>query len=761
MHVPFHCRISFVQARNVLLVVFLLGFLTIGNQIRTDLMEERAETNSTILQIMEMQRQAAAQAAWQFDNMLAERVLAGMLHYSPVLEAKIVNDYGAVLAEKKREGAAGDSRPGWLVNAVIVTNEYSTQLFVPNTEDAIGTLSVRINARLLAATFFQRTRRNILSAMVPLLVLAVVLFMMLYFSLTKPLFRLASRLSTVDTEHPMQSQLHVLPGHQKDELALLVSVTNELLSQFEKLLSNHKKAKQELTAAEKKYRSIFDNAVEGIYQCSFDGRFLTVNPALATILGYENPEQLIEEISNVEQQVYADYERRAEILGQLLRDGFIVNTEIQFRRKDGSLLWGSQNARIVRDETGKPLFIEGMIADITGRKQAMDDLAKVEAQLMQSQKMEALGSLTGGIAHDFNNLLQIISGYVQLLLIRKNQQDPDYSFLYEVNQAAVRASDLIRGLLTFSRKVEKRVIPLNINDVVRDALRLLGRSVPKMISLQTSLADDLADIQADPTQMEQVIMNLANNAVQAMEETGTLTIVTKNFPVETRYINTGIELEAGKYIMLEVSDTGHGMNETTLQRIFEPFFTTKEPGKGTGLGLASAYGIVTNHSGKIICSSEPGAGTTFTIFLPVHSPARGLDIPMAGKPVELIGGSETVLLVDDEEKILKIANDILRQYGYDTRTVFNGEQALEAYKEDPAAIDLIVMDLGMPGMGGRKCLEELLKIDPKVQVVVASGYGGYDIAENPQQYGAAAFVVKPYRLDILIHTVREVLDRNN
>lgn len=256
-------------------------------------------------------------------------------------------------------------------------------------------------------------------------------------------------------------------------------------------------------------------------------------------------------------------------------------------------------------------------------------------------------------------------------------------------------------------------------------------------------------------------MNLANNAVQAMEETGTLTIVTKNFPVETRYINTGIELEAGKYIMLEVSDTGHGMNETTLQRIFEPFFTTKEPGKGTGLGLASAYGIVTNHSGKIICSSEPGVGTTFTIFLPVHSPARGLDIPMAGKPVELIGGSETVLLVDDEEKILKIANDILRQYGYDTRTVFNGEQALEAYKEDPAAIDLIVMDLGMPGMGGRKCLEELLKIDPKVQVVVASGYGGYDIAENPQQYGAAAFVVKPYRLDILIHTVREVLDRNN
>jgi len=448
-------------------------------------------------------------------------------------------------------------------------------------------------------------------------------------------------------------------------------------------------------------------------------------------------------------------------LGQLLRDGFIVNTEIQFRRKDGSLLWGSQNARIVRDETGKPLFIEGMIADITGRKQAMDDLAKVEAQLMQSQKMEALGSLTGGIAHDFNNLLQIISGYVQLLLIRKNQQDPDYSFLYEVNQAAVRASDLIRGLLTFSRKVEKRVIPLNINDVVRDALRLLGRSVPKMIALQTSLADDLADIQADPTQMEQVIMNLANNAVQAMEETGTLTIVTKNFPVETRYINTGIELEAGKYIMLEVSDTGHGMNETTLQRIFEPFFTTKEPGKGTGLGLASAYGIVTNHSGKIICSSEPGVGTTFTIFLPVHSPARGLDIPMAGKPVELIGGSETVLLVDDEEKILKIANDILRQYGYDTRTVFNGEQALEAYKEDPAAIDLIVMDLGMPGMGGRKCLEELLKIDPKVQVVVASGYGGYDIAENPQQYGAAAFVVKPYRLDILIHTVREVLDRNN
>jgi len=756
MHVPFLHRLSFVQARNVVLIAFLLGLITTGNQIRGDLLQARQESSSTVQQILQMQQQAAAQAAWSFDNILAANVLEGLFKYSPTLEATIFSDI-SILAHKERKDT-GTGKLDWLANQVIEQTEYTTQLYYPGKKEVIGTLSLRISSNLIARTFFNRTLRNILSTVLPLLILSFVLVLMFYSSLTKPLFHLSARLAKIDTEHPMRSPLEIPSGHQNDEFGLVISTTNNLLDQFDQLLSRHKATEQELLEAEKKYRSIFDNALEGIYQTTLDGRFISANPFLAKVLGYETPEQLIEEITDIGSQLYIDRANRDEMLHQLMQDGHVRSYESQFCRKDGTILWGSQSTRVVRDEAGKALYIEGMISDVTATKQAMADLARLEAQLMQAQKMEALGNLAGGVAHDFNNLLQIISGYTQLLLIQKDLHNQDYKYLFEVNQAASRASELIRRMLTFSRKVNVEMIPLNLNDVILESLHLLERTLPKMVSIQTVLAADLSIIPADPTQIEQVIMNLANNAVQAMEDSGVLTFETENFLVREKYINTYLELDPGDYVLMKVTDTGKGMDEATRQRIFEPFFTTKEPGKGTGLGLASVYGIVTGHSGKITCYSEPGIGTTFKIFLPVTT-ARGRSIPSTKAPAELTGGNETILLVDDEEVILAIAGDILEKYGYRTRAVHSGEEALELYNKDIGAVDLIIMDLGMAGMGGRKCLKELLLINPALKVIIASGYGNYDIINNPGKYGAAAFLSKPYRLDILVATVRGVLDR--
>ncbi len=756
MHVPFTHRLSFVQARNVVLIALLLGLIATGNQIRGDLKQARLASLSEVQQILQMQQQAAAQAAWALDGDLAESVLDGMFYYAPVLQASISSDIGTILAQRERKNTRSGAFD-WLADIVIKKASYSTPLYAPEKKKQIGTLSIRINSSLIAQTFFDRTLRSILSTIIPLVILSFVLVLMFYYKLTKPLFHLSSRLTEIDTEHPMRSPLEIPSGHQHDELGLVVTTTNNLLYQFEHLLARHRLTEQELLAAERKYHSIFDNALEGIYQTTLDGQFVSANPFLAKVLGYDSPESLIAEVTDIGSQLYIDKAKRDEMLQLLIRDGHVRSYEAQFCAKDGTILWGSQSAHVVRDEDGRPLYIEGTIADITATKQAIADLARLEAQLMQAQKMEALGNLAGGVAHDFNNLLQIISGYVQLLLLEKDEQDPDYKYLYEVRQAASRASDLIRRMLTFSRKVEVQMIPLNLNEVILESLRLLERTVPKMVSIRTVLAPDLAIIPADPTQIEQAIMNLANNAVQAMEDSGVLTIETENFPVQQTYSSSFFELAPGDYVLMKVTDTGKGMDEATRQRIFEPFFTTKEPGKGTGLGLASVYGIVSGHSGKISCYSEVGVGTTFKIFLPVTY-SRDCSAPSRQVEDTLVGGSESILLVDDEEMILSIAGDILQQYGYSFRTARSGEEAIELYRQSMDDIDLIIMDLGMAGMGGKKCLAQLLDINPRVKVIIASGYGSYDIISDPAQFGAAAFLSKPYRLDMLVTTVRSVLD---
>lgn len=759
MQVPFFHRLSFVQARNTLLLAGLLALATSGYQIFSDFCRHRLETAKMIRQVMLMQEESAALAAWSLDATSAERVTKGLFQYLPIYEARLASDTGTVLAHKERPHSP-PSYLDWLEGQVVESGDFSSLLFVDGVKEPIGMLSVRIDSSIIAASFLDRTVSNILATAIPLIFLSLVLVLMFHYLLTRPLFHLSSRLAAIDPEKPLQAPLTTLPGHEHDELGLVVATANRLLRKFEQTLEQRRVAEKELQVAEKKYRSIFDNAVEGIYQTTLDGRFLSANPFLAKTIGYDSPAQLIEEVTDIGRQLYVDANQRAELVRRLMQDGFVVNIETLFYRKDKSTIWASQSARVVLDEeTGKPLFIEGTVADISGTKKAMADLARVEAQLMQSQKMEALGNLAGGVAHDFNNLLQIISGLVQLLLMKKNPSDPDYRYLHEINQAAGRAAELIRRMLTFSRKVEAQKVPLNLNEVIEDALRLLERTVPKMISLRTALASDLAIIPADPTQMEQVIMNLANNAVQAMAEAGTLIIETENFSVATKYINTYLELDPGNYVLMKVTDNGHGMDEATRQRIFEPFFTTKAPGRGTGLGLSSVYGIITGHSGKIICYSELGVGTTFKIFLPVMSGVVKVKFPAdksTAPPV--IGGSETILLVDDEATLLTITGDIFQQCGYRTLTARSGEEAIGIYRDHGAEINLVLMDLGMPGMGGKKCLEILREMNPLVKVIIASGYGSYDITKNPRQFGAAAFLDKPYRLDILTKTVREVLD---
>src|SRR6266705_5125090 len=357
--------------------------------------------------------------------------------------------------------------------------------------------------------------------------------------------------------------------------------------------------------AEERYRRLFEHDLAGVGIVSLDGRFLECNPAFARILSYDSPEDLQAHDAAV---IYLHAEDRPAVLARLREAGRLVSFENRLRRKDGREVWVLANMALVPGESGEQV-IESTIVDITERKQ-------LEQQLWQSQKMDALGSLAGGVAHDFNNVLTAILGYADLVLLDLAPDSPHRKDLEEISRSAQRAGDLTRQLLTFSRRQAIEPRTLNLNEVVADTDKMLRRLIGQEVELVTVLAPNLGAIRADPAQIHQVLLILAVNARDAMPDGGILTIETHEMEVDGAYAQEHVDAQPGAYVLLAVSDTGTGMDAATRARVFEPFFTTKEKGKGTGLGLATVYGIIKQSSGHIEVESEPGRGTIFRVSLP-------------------------------------------------------------------------------------------------------------------------------------------------
>jgi len=394
---------------------------------------------------------------------------------------------------------------------------------------------------------------------------------------------------------------------------------------------------------------------------------------------------------------------------------------------------------------------------ITERKRAEEEQEKLQSQLLQAQKMESVGILAGGVAHDFNNLLQTMRGNIELLAASESLCPKSATRLKTVTKSMDRAAQLVRQLLLFSRKAGSSRVRVDLNQEVANVARMLERTIPKMIALELHLDPSIWQLFADPIQIEQILLNLANNAVDAMPDGGKLTIETSNVEVDEGFVRAHLWLNSGPHVLLTVTDTGHGMDREVLEHVFDPFFTTKEVGKGTGLGLASVYGIAKAHGGYIQCSSEPNQGTTFRVYLPVLSHG---DMATAEPPRQAAaqGGNETILVVDDEPEIRELTREALVVLGHSVQTAATGEQALEIFKTEGKAIDLVLLDLNMPGMGGYRCLQELLQIDPSVKVIIASGYSASAHGKDALASGSKGFIGKPYQLKELAAMVQEVLD---
>jgi two-component system, cell cycle sensor histidine kinase and response regulator CckA len=515
-------------------------------------------------------------------------------------------------------------------------------------------------------------------------------------------------------------------------------------------LIERRRTETALRKAEERYRSIFENALEGIFQSTPDGRFTSVNPALVQLLGFESSEELIAHQLMMGRQFFVDPSCQKELEGLLTRHGAVVGFKCEVYRKDLSKIWTVQNVRAVRDERGTMLHYDGSIEDITDRK-------TLEEQLLQSQKMEAIGQLAGGIAHDFNNLLTAINGYSELALQELRAEDPLWRDINEIRKAGERAASLTRQLLAFSRKQVLQPEVLDLNSVVSEMERMLRRLIGEDVELRTVLRPLLGNIKADPGQIEQVIMNLAVNARDAMPAGGTLTIETQGVDLDEEYSMQHVVVKSGHYIMLGVSDTGSGMDEKTQKRIFEPFFTTKGTGKGTGLGLSTVYGIVKQSGGNIWVYSELGRGTTFKIYLP-RIDESAPEYKRRIEEGEYFRGTETILLAEDEEMLRKLAREVLERQGYQVLEASNGGSALMTCETYQGPIHLLISDIIMPEMGGSELASRIGQLRPELKVLYISGYTDDTIAHHGILNLEIAFLQKPFTPHELARKVREVLD---
>ncbi len=526
-----------------------------------------------------------------------------------------------------------------------------------------------------------------------------------------------------------------------------------LLEQAEETLREDKQRYKNLyeksKKAEERYRSFLDSSADAIAIFDFKGSIRYLNPAFTTLFEWTLEEARGNPIPMIPE---SEQKKTTAMVRALIQKGVSYHGfETKRKRRDGRLLDVSISASRVDDHQGKRSGVLVTFRDISERK-------SLEAQLLHAHKMEAIGTLAGGIAHDFNNILQAISGYSQILMMGKKTDDPDYSKLEAIERSSHKASELTKQLLVFSRKAQSALRQMDLNHSIRMACRMLERTIPKMIRIELKLDKSLKYINADAVQIEQIVMNLGINARDAIPEGGRLILETRNVYLDESYCMTHVGSVAGEYVQMRITDTGCGMDAWVLEHIFEPFFTTKETGKGTGLGLAMVYGIVKNHGGYIHCSSQPGEGTCFEIYFPTLQAVAAERTEKQTPDHHVAGGNEKILLVDDEITILEVVKDMLDRFGYATLTAKSGEEAIEIFESRKGPIDLVVLDLNMPGIGGHKCLEELLKLDTAVKVIIASGYSADKKVRETLRAGAAGFIHKPYKYEDMLQKVREVLD---
>jgi PAS domain S-box-containing protein len=543
--------------------------------------------------------------------------------------------------------------------------------------------------------------------------------------------------------------------------AALAQRTVELMRITEAIqdeITRRRGVEKNLGNTEARYQSIFEHAVVGIYQSTPEGRFISANPALAKMYGYDGPESLLAAIHDVSEHVYVSPDDLAAFRREIGEHGIVRNMEYRVRRRDAQVIWIRDNARGVFGPDRRLLYYEGMIQDVTEEHRAREEKEQLESQLKQAQKMEAVGRLAGGIAHDFNNILGIITGYTGMALQGLEPGSRISRDLREILLAATRAKEVVQQILTFSRRQTLLPRATLLGPVFEEGVNLLRASLPSSIHLRSEceLRDD-AWVVADAVQFQQVILNLGVNASHAMRDVAeprlTLRLDHGGMP-PTEWVATGPVSSRG-WIRLSVRDTGCGMSPATVDQIFDPYFTTKEVGEGTGLGLSVVHGIVTALAGEIRVGSQLGEGSEFEVFLPVSAPPELPPTETLDRPVASGG---RVLLLEDEPALLRVTALQLERAGFSVQAHLDPAEALERFALDPAAFDVVLTDHTMPVMTGIDFARRVRGIRPELPVVLCSGH--HEVADDPAWHGLVeALLVKPYEEVELLRVIQRCVSR--
>ncbi len=534
----------------------------------------------------------------------------------------------------------------------------------------------------------------------------------------------------------------------KDSSGSVIRAIETLNDVTNRVLLEHK-----VKESEEKFRDLYDNAPDGHYSLNGERLIVEVNRTFLNMLGYTREEVVnnknIDDLLSKTSSLLC-----SKIFPQFMKGEKISNIELAMIKKDGSILPVVMNATAVLEADGRFVMSRSVVRDITDRKRVDDEKRRLQEQLFQSQKLEALGTLAGGIAHDFNNLLASIMGYSSLAKADLKEDDPVFRHVDIIETASHRASELTQRLLAFARGGKHDPKPNDVNAVIQEVVALLSRTIDKGIAIDVNTAKDLKLAICDSGQVQQALLNICINARDAMPQGGRIAIGTSNRYFDIDEVEAFVDVPPGEYVCITVSDTGMGIDSETRKYIFDPFFTTKE--KGTGLGLSVVYGIVKKHNGFINVYSEPGRGSMFKISLPA---CVSEDTCVKEKEkVALRHGTETILVVDDEPAIKDLARDILKKFGYNVLVAGGGEDAITLYQHSKGEIKIVLLDMVMPKMNGREVFQRIREINPSARVIVSSGYSHDRDADDLLGQGAAGFVQKPYRMADLLKAVEKALE---
>jgi two-component system, cell cycle sensor histidine kinase and response regulator CckA len=508
-------------------------------------------------------------------------------------------------------------------------------------------------------------------------------------------------------------------------------------------ITARKKAEEALRDSEEKYRALFEESRDVVFISEASGRrFIDINQAGVELFGYESKEELLQ--VNIANDLFVNAADRVVLESLMKEHGYVKDFQQQLKKKNGDRVIILETSTAVRNENGEIVIYRGIMRDVTKVKQ-------LQEQLMQAQKMETVGQLAGGVAHDFNNILMAIMGYCELIKMKLPSNEDSLQHVDETIRAAERGASLTKQLLAFSRKQVLKPRSISLNETLLGMRNLLKRLIGEDVDLDMHLEPELGAVKVDPSQIEQVIMNLAVNARHAMPEGGKLTISTSSVELDENFVRTHFGSRGGPFVRLQITDSGHGMDKQTMSHMFEPFFTTKEKGKGTGLGLSTVYGIIKQSGGHITVDSAPGMGASFRIYLPRIDEAITEAPPI--KP-SVFSTDHTILLVDDEENVRKATVSTLQLKGFRVLEARDGKEAIGIFQNFEGVIELLITDIVMPQMSGRELASQILLERPEVKVLFMSGYSGETVIREDLLRPGTAFVQKPATMDVLLRKIQ-------